>query len=145
MKTYKLCEGKKGDVMVTHKEINGCTEGYAWYVRHTTSAWIHQLAGTFQETPPNDYECFKELVRAAGGLKGEMRLRAACSGMLRSCSNGSRTPATLTAQLGFSTPESWGAQVGFLVTLFQRYQKPEPAVLEIEWQALAFGGENLLV
>jgi hypothetical protein len=146
MKTYKLCAGKGGgDVMVSYKEVIGCTEGYAWYVRRPNSAWIHALAGEFQHSPPPDYESFRALVKLYGGVKGEVRLRCACSGMLRSCTDATRTPAPLTAQMGFSSPKSWGVQVGFLVSLFQRYETPEPLILEIEWRALAFGGENLLV
>jgi hypothetical protein len=146
MKGYRLCAGKTGgDVMVSYKEVIGCTEGYAWYAQRFSTAWIHRMASLFQETPPHDYEHFKTLVKNAGGDKGEKTLRVACSMMLRHCSNGSRTPAPLTAALGFRSPESWETQVEFLVTLNQRYQNPGKPMLEIKWRTLQHGAESFLI
>jgi hypothetical protein len=146
MKTHKLCTGKGGtDVMLTYKEITGCAEGYARYVKRLSTTWMPTLADVFQETPPQDYGHFKELVRNYGGANGEQTLRSVCSNILRCSTDGSRTPAALTVALGFSSPKSWLSQVEFLVTLKQRYETPVPGVLEIEWRTLTFGAESLLI
>jgi hypothetical protein len=146
MKGYRLCAGKGGvEVMLTYKEISGCVEGYVRCERRFPTSWIHQLTDVFQETPPQDYERFETLVKSYGGVKGEQVLRVACSNILRCATEGSRSPAALTVALGFSSQKSWKTQVEFLVTLKQRYETPEPLILEIEWHALTFGGENLLI